>query len=61
MTNYVHLIGAEDVRAAGSAMREAAHEMKNAASAITEALYQHQRFMEQWLAEFKEAMRKDTP
>lgn len=61
MTDYVHLIGAENVRAAGSDMREAAQEMRNAAAAMTEAFHQHQRFMENWLMEFKQALEQVQP
>lgn len=45
----IYLQGSEDVRAAGFVMREAAQEMKNAASSIEFSLQQHQRFMDDWL------------
>lgn len=49
MAEYVHLVGAEDVRSAGSTMRSAAHEMQSAASSIAYSLECHQRFLDDWL------------
>lgn len=53
MADYVHLLGAEDVRNAGWAMREAASDMQRAASSIDEALQRHQRFLDDWLLRFE--------
>jgi Sec-independent protein translocase protein TatA len=61
MTEYMHLIGAEDVRAAGRAMNEAASEMQRAMSYMDSALQQHQRFMDDWLMRFQQTMEKATP
>jgi len=49
MAEYVHLIGAEDVRSAASTMSSAAHEMQRAASSIEHSLECHQRFLDDWL------------
>lgn len=56
MSNYMHLVGSEEVSRAASSMREAAHEIQHAASAIDTALHQHRVFLEQWLAEFREVV-----
>lgn len=45
----IYLQGSEDVRSAGSAMREAAQQMNNAASSIQFTLEQNQRFLDDWL------------
>ena len=50
MSNYVNLLGAEDVSRAGSRMSDAASEMSRAASSIAHSLECHQRFMDDWLA-----------
>jgi hypothetical protein len=58
MAEYVHLIGAEDVRAAGSRMASAADDMQRAASSIDNALERHQRFLDDWLFRFESVMDK---
>ena len=50
MTEYVHLIGAEDVLKAGASMREAAQEMQRAASSIEDTMFRHRQFLEDWAA-----------
>lgn len=57
MTEYVHLVGAEDVSHAGHNMREAAVAMKHAADEIDHALRQHQQFMEDWLQRFEQIVK----
>lgn len=49
LSNYVTLVGAEDVRSAASRMQSAADQMSSAASTIDSALERHQRFMDDWL------------
>ncbi len=49
----VYLIGAEDVKNAGYVFQGAATDMRNAASWMAEALQQHQRFLDDWLARFE--------
>jgi hypothetical protein len=60
MTEYIHLIGAEDVRCAGSSISSAAADMQRAANQISEALDLHQRFMDIWLCQFRQAIEKLT-
>lgn len=49
MSQYVHLVGAEDVSRAASIMRSAADEMSRAASSFQHSLEMHQQFLEDWL------------
>lgn len=49
MSEYIHLMGAEDVQCAGSAMRSAAEEMNRAVSNLEEVIRLHQRFLDDWL------------
>lgn len=49
MAEYMHLIGAEDVRSAASTMSSAASEMSRAASSISYSLEAHQTFLNDWL------------
>lgn len=58
MTEFVHLIGAEDVRSAGSAMRTAAEEMKRAAASIEESLSTHRRFLDDWLIRLEDTIKR---
>lgn len=50
------LVGAEDVRHGGNACREAGSDMQGAASRIEFALDQHQRFLDDWLSRFQDAL-----
>lgn len=49
----IYLVGSEDVRNAGQAMSSAAAEILRAANLISQALYDHQRFLDDWLERFK--------
>lgn len=49
MSNYVTLVGAEEVQRAASRMAAASEEMQRAASTISFALEQHQRSLDDWL------------
>jgi hypothetical protein len=61
MAEYMTLLGAEDVRAAGNAMRSAADDMRNAASSIDSTLDRHQRFLDDWLQRFEVALDRAAP
>lgn len=52
----IHLHGAEDVRSAANTMMRAAEQMNHAASQIEYALQTHQRFMEDFLMRFEQAV-----
>ena len=53
---YIHLIGAEQVQTAGYSIGDAAEEMNRAANTISEALWQHRIFMDEWLERFERIM-----
>lgn len=50
------LVGSEDVRVGGFAMRQAAHEMQAAASQIEDSLLRHRQFLDDWLLRFEAAL-----
>lgn len=60
MSEYIHLIGAEDVQRAGRSIASAAETMNWAAGYLDETLQRHQRFMDDWLERFTEAMKPKT-
>lgn len=60
MSEYHHLIGAEDVRAGGYAVERGAETIQNSVSTMEWALQQHARaledhqiFLRDWLTEYK--------
>jgi len=57
----IHLIGAEDVRAAGSAMRSAAADMNRAAASIDESLSRHHNFLDDWLSRLEQILKEIKP
>jgi hypothetical protein len=57
--NYIHLVGHEDVQRAGRNMLDAAQSMQQSSSWTTEALHQHQRFMDDWLMRLEVVLRED--
>lgn len=57
MSEYITLLGAEDVRSAGSSMRVAASEMQAAANSIDNSLNMLQRFLDDWLIRFEESLK----
>lgn len=60
MSDYVTLLGAEQVQSAGNSMRTAADEMKRAASEMSYAFENHQRFLSQWLIDLQITMEKKS-
>ena len=52
-TQYVTLMGSEQVQSAANRMVSASEEMRRAASTIDEALSRHQRFLEDWLQRYE--------
>lgn len=61
MADYVTLLGAEQVERAGYKMAEAADQMMRAAGYMDEAMQRHQRFMDDWLIRFEQAIEKMNP
>ncbi len=57
MSEYVYLVGAEDVARAGSSMQSAAEDMQRAASVMEESLRLHQQFLDDWLSRFEFIMK----
>lgn len=58
MTEFVTLLGAEDVKRASSNMTAAADRMSRAAGQIDAALQNHERFLTEWLVKFDELLEK---
>lgn len=75
MTDYVTLLGAEDVARASSNIRQAADTLSNAASMMNDAaekmrrvlgdfdftISNHQRFMDSWLSQLREDLQDLLP
>jgi len=51
-SEYMTLIGTEQVQSAAVTMRSAAEQMSRAASAMEDSFFKHQRFMDDWLERF---------
>lgn len=58
MAEYMHLVGAEDVRSAANTMSSAASEMNSAARSIDWTMEQQRRFMDDWLQRFEAIVEK---
>lgn len=50
MTDFINLLGADDVRAAGSKIQGAASDMNRAAGSIEDSLHRHRLFLDDFLA-----------
>lgn len=59
MAEFIHLIGADDVRSAGHKMQAAATDMSNAAANLEHTLHIHRIFMDEWLMRFEEILNRD--
>ena len=57
MADFVTLLGAEDVRAGGAAMRSAADQMIQVASVIEDSLQRHRMFLDDWLMRYETLLR----
>lgn len=53
MADYITLLGAEEVRRAGTDMRVAAEIISNAISQQQQTVYQHQQFLTEWLDRYE--------
>ncbi len=56
MSDYVTLMGAEQVSSAARTMSQAASDMQSAASQISDALFRHQMFLDDWLMRLQQTM-----
>lgn len=56
MSEYVTLIGAEDVRRAGAAMQDAASSMQSTIGSLDQSLTLHRQYMDEWLSRFEAAV-----
>lgn len=56
MSQYITLLGAEEVSSAASRMTSAAQQMNSAAASIAWSLEQHQRFMDDWLVRMQDTL-----
>jgi len=56
MTDYVTLMGTEEVSKAASRMVSAAEEYKRAIAQQSDDFFRHQRFLDEWLARFEQVL-----
>lgn len=56
MSEYIHLVGSEQVQNAANTMRHAAEEMNRASANLEEVLFRHQRFLDDWLMRYEQVM-----
>lgn len=54
----VYLVGHEAVSSAASSIRSSAEQIQRAAGSIEHSLFQHQRFMDDWLQRFEQIVDK---
>ena len=59
MTEFVHLIGSEDIKKAGSSMCNSALEMNKAAASLEDSLHRHRLFLDNWLFRLEEILRSN--
>lgn len=58
MSDYIHLIGTEQVQSAANTMSSAAEEMKQAANNMEDTFRRHQLFLDDWLLRLEAALNK---
>ena len=58
MSDYTYLVGSEDVQRAAQSMHSAADKMQAAASSLQWVFENHERFLAQWLEDFKASLEK---
>ena len=61
MSEYMHLVGAEQVQTAANSMRSAAEEMQSAARNIEGSLERHRRWADDWLQTFEKILTYNKP
>ena len=60
MAEFITLLGAEDVRSAGLSIQRAASEMQRAAGSIEESLRIHRLFLDDWLMQLEQILKRVT-
>lgn len=61
MSQYITLLGAEDVRTGGNRMVEAAGNMRNVVGEFEDSLRRHRQFMDEWLEKFEQILAEHRP
>ena len=61
MSEYITLLGSEEVIRAGHQMERAARAMDQAAAQIADALMRHERFLAEWLDRLESVLTPETP
>jgi hypothetical protein len=59
VSDYITLMGAEEVSRAGHNMQSAASDMRLSVSNLSEVLQQQQRFMDDWLQRLEAVLAKE--
>ena len=58
MTEFIHLMGAEQVQSAASSIRSSAEKMQSAAASMDDSLFRHRQFMDDWISRLEIAISK---
>jgi len=61
MTEYIHLVGAEQVQNAANSMRSTAAEMQAAVRNMEGSLERHRRWADDWLQTFEKILTDNRP
>lgn len=61
MSEYITLLGSEQVQRAAHSMQNAAGEMQQAVSNFEDCLHRHRLFMDDWLERLGEVMKAARP
>jgi hypothetical protein len=61
MSEYMHLVGAEQVQSAANSMKNAAEEMQRAAANMEGSLERHRRWADDWLQTFERVLADSKP
>jgi len=59
MAEFITLLGADDVRSGGNAIRVAAGVMQSTAASMEDSLHRHRMFLDDWLSRLEEVMKKE--
>lgn len=57
MSEYIHLVGTEEIRSAANTMASAAERMIDAHNWQSDLTTSHQRFMTEWLERFEQILK----